>query len=147
MGNENEIERNKDKFLPRQVLDQSVSTQAYSINEEFSKTKKNKSFVFYFVAVGFLCLLLSLTYALTAFIHKSYERGVGAGLIKNIQLKDLLLESQGIYDRIKLSAQSIESLQKEKEEKSTRLRQAHKKELAELKQQKLPYKKYQAAAA
>ena len=144
MGNENEISASKGKFLPRQVLDQDPRADGYSINEEFSKTKKNRSFFFYFVAAGFLGLLLFLTYALTAFIHKSYEAGVGAGLIKNIQLKDLFVESQGIYDKLKLSVQNIESLKNERDEKSARLRQAYEKDIENLKQQKLPRKKYNA---
>ena len=145
MADENKIETSSDKFLPRQIVDQETHQHNYSIDEEFSKTKKNRSLFFYFVVGGFLCLLLFLTYAITTFIHKSYEAGVGAGLIQDIQLKNLFLEHQGVYDKLKLSMQSIESLKKEREEESALLRRNYNKELQSLKQKKLSSKEHQAA--
>ena len=144
MANDNEIAASKDKFLPRQVLDEDKGKHTYSIEEEFGKTKKNKSPLFYCIAGGFLLLLLVLTYTLTSFIHKSYASGVGAGLIKDIQLKSLFVESQGIYDKLRLSVQDIDNLKKEREQESLRLRQEYERDIENLKKRKLPSKKYQA---
>lgn len=90
MGNENKVneivQRSKEVFLPDE-LKPDEPQQVYSLNEEFAKTKKNRSFLFVLKVVLFLVFIVALTYLLS----KAIEMFRGETQVEITEFEDLRL--------------------------------------------------------
>ncbi len=100
MGNENKvnskeiIEKSKAMFLPDEVKPDALP-YVYSLEEEFAKTKKNKSYLFYLAVIGFIALVVILTIFITAYVqNKSRAIDINISEFEDLKLRDLLDSSR-----------------------------------------------------
>ncbi len=90
MGNENKIneivQRSKELFLPDE-LKPDEQQHVYSLNEEFARSRKNRSFFFVVKVLLFLVLIAGITYLLSIGI----ERFRGEAQVEFTEFEDLRL--------------------------------------------------------
>ena len=117
---EDRLTLTKQKFLERPITRDSELVEksaGYSIEDEFGKTRKNKSFLFYFIFVGFLGLLVVGTYLLAAVINQGHRTALGIDTYQGMQLRELLEKSRNAQSRLKSAEQQRSSLKEELQRK------------------------------
>jgi len=103
MGNENKVKQTaliKARFLPEEIPNAEGNAVSYNLEQEFEKTGKSSSFIFWLVLGSFLALLV----AITVFIARYLEQKIDAGTItsleqEDLRIKDLLDESRNLEKR------------------------------------------------
>jgi hypothetical protein len=120
MGNENEIKKDIVKsgtsFLPDELQDFDNAPRVYSLDNEFSKTKKNRNFLLYFFIILFSCLLVGGALLYTGIqenLLKDYA--VDISEFDDLRLKDVLdsarkFESNLDVQRIRLEIIRVEMM-------------------------------------
>lgn len=115
MDNDNKIKplvtQGSSVFL-REDPSQLVSKEKlYSLDEEFAKTRKNRSYTFYLLFISFLALIIGGTIFLTAYIQNLNERmDIKITDFEDLNLKDLLDASKKDYGDMIQAKQDVMSL-------------------------------------
>ena len=114
MGNErkvNEIvQRSKEIFLPDELRPEEEQ-QVYSLNDEFAKTRKNRNFTFGFVVLGFLVLIIGLTYFGSHFIETfREEHDVDIAEFDDLRLRDLFDDSSKYQTELNTARDGLERM-------------------------------------
>ncbi len=110
MGNENKVneivQRSKEVFLTDELRPDEPQ-QVYSLNEEFAKTKKNRSFLFALKVLLFLVFIVALSYALS----KAIEMFRGETQVEITEFDDLRLRD--IFDSTSKYQNELNSVREE----------------------------------
>ncbi len=94
MGNENkmkEVSISDINFLPEEIKDVDAIKEFYSLEEEFSKTKKNKNVGLYLLILSFFTIVIGSTYLFTQFIQNQ-NRNVEINIteFEDLRLKEVI---------------------------------------------------------
>ena len=99
MGNENQVndklEQSKHKFLPEVVRDIEKQPAMYSLEDEFSKTGKNKNILLYLFIIGFFAAVIAGTLLVGNVIEQeNREVVINISEFDDLRLKDLIDSAQ-----------------------------------------------------
>ncbi len=114
MGNENKvtdiIQRSKEVFLPDE-LRPDETTQVYSLADEFAKTRKNRSFAFFFIVLGFVTSIVVASVLVTQYIqHKQRLIDIGISDFEDLKLRELLESSNKFQGELNSARDALEDI-------------------------------------
>lgn len=114
MGNENKvtdiIQRSKEVFLPDE-LRPDETTQVYSLADEFAKTRKNRSFAFFFIVLGFVTSIVVASILVTQYIqHKQRLIDIGISDFEDLKLRELLESSNKFQGELNSARDALEDI-------------------------------------
>ena len=103
MGNENKmndeeknyLEESKSTFLPEIIVDKDEPQVTYSLSDEFSKTRKNRTPFLYLTIFAFVGLLVAGTVLLSGYIQKKFrDSTVTVTAFEDLRLIEILDKSK-----------------------------------------------------
>lgn len=120
MGNENKVtdivQRSKELFLPDELRPEEQQ-QVYSLNEEFAKSRKNKSYLFVLKVIGFLVAVVALTYFGAKFIEMVRdERMVEISEFEDLRLRDLFDNASKYQTEMNTAREGLDNLRLQMQE-------------------------------
>ncbi|PKL40658.1 MAG: hypothetical protein CVV44_03380 [Spirochaetae bacterium HGW-Spirochaetae-1] len=105
------------RFLPQDIEDTEGQTEIYSLDSEFSKTRKNKNTTLYFFMIGFLSALFVSTIFYTAFIRETHQdRSVNISEFEDLRIKDLIDSAKKNETKIDQAYRELENIKVEMNE-------------------------------
>ncbi|HNV47031.1 MAG TPA: hypothetical protein PKJ16_08320 [Spirochaetota bacterium] len=120
MGNENEIKdlvQSKSAFLPEEIQDLSAARHVYSLDDEFSKTKKNRSLLFPFIVLAFMSVLVLAAVGITKYTEWKQQKAVlSITEFDDLKLGELLSGAKKFQGQLKNAQTELESLRKKMDE-------------------------------
>lgn len=98
-------------FLPEEIRDVDGHVEVYSLEDEFSKTKKNKNYKLYFFIIIFISAILGFAYLFTDFVSRK-DRDVPLDIkeFEDLRLKEVLQSTRFYENRIEMISMKIQSL-------------------------------------
>ncbi len=115
MGNDNKIdklEKSKAQFLPEAIEDFETEREVYSLEQEYSKTKKNRPWGLYLFIVGFIALVAGSTYFFSTFIeNENREVNVHFSEFEDLRLKEVLDSAKGSDSAIEAARGALKALE------------------------------------
>jgi uncharacterized protein YlxW (UPF0749 family) len=114
MGNENKVtdivQRSKELFLPDE-LRPDEQQHVYSLNEEFAKSRKNRSYLFVLKVVGFLVIIVALAYFGANFIEMVRdERMVEITEFEDLRLRDIFDSTSKYQTELNTAREGLDNL-------------------------------------
>jgi hypothetical protein len=106
MGNENKInvellEQSKSAFLPQEFQDPDAVTSFYSLEEEYARTSKNKSWILYLTIFVFLTLVIAGSIIYTLYLQSEGKNvTIDISDFEDVRLLDLVNESKDTENQI-----------------------------------------------
>lgn len=120
MGNENKvneiIQRSKEAFLPDE-LKPDDQQQVYSLNEEFAKTRKNRSFLFVLKVIAFLIFIIAAAYWGSIFIEwMRKDDEVHITEFEDLRLRDLFDNASRYQSELNGAREGLDNLRLQMQE-------------------------------
>ncbi len=114
MGNENKVtdlvRRSKEAFLPDELRPDDQQ-QVYSLNEEFAKTRKNRSFMFVLKVLVFLVFIIAAAYFGAKLIEKlKQDEDVHITEFEDLRLRDLFDNASGYQSELNSARDGLDTL-------------------------------------
>lgn len=120
MGNENEIKdlvQSKSAFLPEEIQDLTANRQVYSIEEEFSKAKRNRSFLFPLIVTAFMAVLVLAAVGITKYTEWKQQKAVlSITEFDDLKLGELLSGAKKFQGQLKVAQTELDALRKQMED-------------------------------
>lgn len=120
MGNDNKIDRlsleqGKSLFLPTEIEDvDGLEIKRYMLDEEYSKTRKNRSVKVYLVLLGFLALQGLFTYLTVLYIdYRDSQAEINVSEFASGDLKEVLSAQKSEEEKLKKAKKDLEDLKSE----------------------------------
>jgi hypothetical protein len=116
MGNDNQVkdvlQKTKSVFLPESIENPDGKPRLYSLDDEFSKTRKNKPFLLYLFVTGFIVLIVSISFIIILFIQNKNKNVSSLDLkeFKDMKLKELIDASKKNENKIDQAKREISEL-------------------------------------
>ena len=121
---ENLLEETKAVFLPQTVKDPERKPKQYSLEDEFSKSKKNKPWFLYFFVAAFISLIIISAVILIGFIQgKSRKIELNIRDFEDVKLKELIDSSrkgESVIDQLHRDLSALDSDYREEQERIDR---------------------------
>lgn len=106
MGNENQIdidrlEQSKSAFLPQEFQDPDAVTTIYSLEEEYAKTRKNKSVILYILVFLFLTAVIAGSIVYTGWLQNEGKNiTIDISDFEDVRLLELVNDSKSLENDI-----------------------------------------------
>jgi len=89
--NENSLEKIEAKFLPEEIVNIDGGVEIYSLEKEFTKTKKNKNWAVLIMVFIFVSIMLSLTVLFTLYTEDQNKKfKISFNEFEDLRLKEVL---------------------------------------------------------
>jgi hypothetical protein len=106
------IEQTKAKFLPEEIVDEEKKISLYSLDKEFSKTRKNKNITLWFTILAFIGIIFAGTYFLTMYLEEQDKKiEVNISDFDDLRLKDVLDSARKKSDNADIVAIQLDILE------------------------------------
>ena len=97
MANDNEVKKDLalgSKFLPTEIANIDGGSEVYSLENEFSKTRKNKNWLVFIIVLVFILLIAAFTSIFTYYTsEKDKNIDVSISEFNDLRLKEILNSS------------------------------------------------------
>jgi len=115
MGNDDKIKNLPaapgSSFLPDEIRDVDGKIEVYSLEDEFAKTKKNKSYRLYITIFLFTAIIGFLTYAFTNYlVQKDKDVPIDIKEFEDLRLKEVLQSANISEARIEMVSMRIQAI-------------------------------------
>jgi len=99
------------KFLPEEIANIDGSTEVYSFEREFAKTKKNKNWLVYLILFIFVGLIVALTVFVTRYSRdKDRQIDVSIQDFEDLRLKEALNSSRLMENTLQIRKNELQTL-------------------------------------
>ena len=115
MANDNEVKKELNplgaKFLPAEISNIDGVTEVYSLEEEFSKTRKNKNWLVLIIIMAFILLTAVFTWIFTSYTGtKDRNIDISINEFDDVRLKEILNSSRLAENNIQIRSNELQSL-------------------------------------
>lgn len=127
MGNEDKVKdivsRSKEIFLPDELQPEEVQ-QVYSLNEEFAKTRKNRSLAFLFIVAGFIFVIIASSVIVTYWIQQQQTQlDLSISDFEDLRLRDLLETSNRYQGELNGAREDLDEIKLQMEKEILRVKE------------------------
>lgn len=114
MGNEDKVKdivsKSKEIFLPDELQPEEAQ-QFYSLNDEFAKTRQNRSLSFFFTVVGFIFVIIVSSIIITFWIqHQQTRLDLSISDFEDLRLRDLLETSNKYQGELNAAREDLDDI-------------------------------------
>jgi len=111
------IQISKDRFLPKEVVDQEQKALEYSLDREFAKTKKAFDWKFYSILVVFLLVVIGGTFVTTTYVEIQNQKTQFSFNIEDINLQEQITSTKREEKNVNLAKEKYSNIVKERADK------------------------------
>lgn len=103
------------EFLLQNSLADNERPAIYSLEDEFAKTRRNRDLKPHLVVLGFILLLIGLTWGTVRYLeHQSKQINIDISDFEDLRLKDALNEAMAVSSNLEVYQYAIKMLLEEK---------------------------------
>ncbi len=114
MANDNEVKKDlalNSKFLPAEIANIDGGSEVYSLEDEFSKTKKNKNWLVFIIVLVFISLIIAFIGIFTYYTgEKDKNIDISITEFNDLRLKEILNSSRLAENNIQIRNNELQSL-------------------------------------
>jgi hypothetical protein len=114
MANDNEVKKNLtlgSKFLPAEIANIDGGSEVYSLENEFSKTRKNKNWLVFFIVLIFILLIAAFTSIFTYYTsEKDKNIDISISEFDDLRLKEILNSSRLAENNISIRNNELQAI-------------------------------------
>ncbi|HPJ38097.1 MAG TPA: hypothetical protein PK253_14485 [Spirochaetota bacterium] len=127
MGNEDKIKdivsKSKEIFLPDELQPEEVQ-QVYSLNDEFAKTRKNRSLAFFFTVAGFIFVIIASSIIITYWIQQQQTQlDLSISDFEDLRLRDLLETSNKYQGELNAAREDLDGIKLQMQKEILRVKE------------------------
>jgi hypothetical protein len=131
MGNDNKIKdlvvHPRDHFLPQEITDYDHNIDVYSLENEFSKSQKNKNYGVIIATIAFIIVGIAGTVLFTNWMEvKQKKTEVNISEFEDVRLKDLIDAAQKNRSKLDVAKSELDALKQEKEKEIQGVKDSYK---------------------